>query len=141
MAEHGENARIAMTIFEAWNDRDYDRALAILGDDFQVTEVATGETFKGAAGLLDEYEKWATALSDGRVDVTNVVESGDWVAMETVVTGTHDGVFATDDGEIAPSGRRIEFEMCTVACVKDGKEVLERHYFDAESFVRQLRAG
>lgn len=137
---YGENARVALTIFAAWNERDYDRALVVLDDDLEVVEVATGETFRGPQGLLSEYEKWAGALSDGWIDVMNVVESGEWVAMETVVRGTHDGDFPTPDGSIPPTGRQLEFEMCTVARIKDGKEILERHYFDVDSMMRQLGA-
>jgi steroid delta-isomerase-like uncharacterized protein len=140
MAKYDEVAQVAVDILEAWNDKDYQRGMASVSDDFEVIEVATGETFQGAQGLLDEYTKWHTALSDGWMDIRTVIASGDQVAIETIVRGTHDGVFALPDRDIPPSGNEIEFRMCTISVVRDGKEIQERHYFDNESMLRQLGA-
>jgi steroid delta-isomerase-like uncharacterized protein len=134
------NAQIAVTIFEAWNTKDYARAYGVLADDFKAIEVPTGDTYVGADGLLQEYNLWHAALSDGRIDVTTAISSGDHVAIESVVRGTHDGPFETRDGELPASGRAIMFEMCTIAYIKDGKYALERHYFDMKSLLAQFGA-
>jgi steroid delta-isomerase-like uncharacterized protein len=133
-----DNAQIAVTIFEAWNSKDYARAYKVLAEDFKAIEVATGDTYVGADGLLQEYTLWHTALSDGWIDVINVISSGDHVAVESIVRGTHDGPFATRDRELPPTGRAIVFEMCTIAFIRDGKYALERHYFDMESLLEQF---
>jgi steroid delta-isomerase-like uncharacterized protein len=135
---HTENAKIALTIFEAWNDKDYERAFEILADDFTVVEVASGETYTGREGLIREYNMWHGAFSDGFIHVQNVIASGDRVAIETLVTGTHDGPFPTHAGVIEPTGRQLEFAMCTIALIKDGKYSVERHYFDEASMLKQL---
>jgi steroid delta-isomerase-like uncharacterized protein len=141
MAKYGEAGSVAVSILEAWNEKDYDRGFAALADDFTVIEVSTGETYTGRDGLRDEYTKWHTGFSDGWMEITTVIENGNGlVAVETIVHGTHDGVFVTPEREYPPSGRRLHFEMCTIAHVRDGKEFLERHYFDGESFLRQLVA-
>jgi steroid delta-isomerase-like uncharacterized protein len=140
MPKYDEVAQVAVDILEAWNDKDYERGMNSVSDDFEVIEVATGESFRGAQGLLDEYTKWHTALSDGWMDIRTVISSGDQVAIETIVRGTHDGVFALPDRDIEPSGNQVEFRMCTISVVRDGKEVQERHYFDNESMLRQLGA-
>lgn len=141
MIETTDNAKIALTIFDAWNSKDYDRALSVLADDFKVIEVASGDTYEGAEGLMREYTMWHGALSDGRIDVTNVIASGDNVAIESIVRGTHDGPFPTDGGELPGTGRAIEFAMCTIAFIRDGKYALERHYFDLQSLLAQLGAS
>ena len=141
MPKYEGAAQVAVTIFEAWNAKDYDRGVSVLADDFEVIEVATGESFRGARGLLDEYRKWHAAVSDGWIDIKTVISSGGTVAMETVVRGTHDGAFPMPSGDIPPSGNKLEFEMCTISHVRDEKElVLERHYFDMDSMLRQLGA-
>ena len=51
MIETTTNATIALTIFEAWNSKDYDRALyKVLADDFKAIEVASGDTYVGPEG-------------------------------------------------------------------------------------------
>jgi steroid delta-isomerase-like uncharacterized protein len=141
MPKYDDIAQVAVNILEAWNDKEYQRGMDSVSDDFEVIEVATGESFRGAQGLLDEYTKWHTALSDGWMDIRTVISSGDQVAIETIVRGMHDGVFAMPDRDIPPSGNEIEFRMCTISVVRDGKEVEERHYFDNESMLRQLGAA
>jgi steroid delta-isomerase-like uncharacterized protein len=141
MPKYDDIAQVAVNILEAWNDKEYQRGMDSVSDDFEVIEVATGESYRGAQGLLDEYTKWHTALSDGWMDIRTVISSGDQVAIETIVRGKHDGVFAMPDRDIPPSGNEIEFRMCTISVVRDGKEVEERHYFDNESMLRQLGAA
>jgi steroid delta-isomerase-like uncharacterized protein len=134
------NAKIALTILEAWNTKDYERAYGVLADDFEAVEVATGATFAGPTGLRQEYTLWHTAMSDGRIDVTNVISSGSSVAIESMVRGTHDGIFVTDIEELAATGRSIEFPMCTIATIVNGAYALERHYFDMQSLLKQFGA-
>ena len=84
---------------------------------------------------------WHTALSDGRIDVINVIASGDNVADRVDRSRDARWPFPTDDGDLPGTGRAIEFEMCTIAFIKDGKYALERHYFDMESLLAQFGAS
>ena len=136
--EYSENAKVALTNFWAWNERDFDRGIQAVSDDFVCVEVASGETYTGHTGLRDEYEKWATALSDGKCEVKNVIDDGEWIVVETIVSGVHDGMLPTPEGDVPPTGRQLAFEMCTVHHIQNGKEDLRRHYFDIQSMMRQL---
>lgn len=141
MSQYSPNEQVAVTVLESWNSKEYDKAMAVLADDFEVVEVANGDTYRGADGLLAEFTKWHTAMSDGVMHIKTVIGKGDLVAIETLVTGTHDGPFATGDGDLPPTGNAIEFPMCTIATIREGKERQERHYFDLESIMTQLGAS
>lgn len=140
MTTPDDAAAIALTVFEAWNANDFERARAVLAPDFTATEVGTGQTYGGADGLRHEFDLWRAALPDGRIDVTTVVASGEHVVIESVVRGTHDGPFATKDGLIPASGRSIELPMCTIVRVKDNQYCANRHYFDSDALFVQLGA-
>jgi steroid delta-isomerase-like uncharacterized protein len=140
MPTYDEAEQVAVAILEAWNTKEYDKGVALLHEEFEVVEVATGDSYRGGAGLLAEYTKWHTGLSDGFMHIQTVIGKGELVAIETIVRGTHDGVFAGPDGDLPPTGRSIEFPMCTISTVRDGKELHERHYFDGGSLLRQLGA-
>ncbi len=88
-------AEIALTVFDAWNADDFERARAVLATDFTAMQVGTDQIYLGANGLRHEFDLWRTALPDGRIDVTRVIAADDHVAIESVVRGTHDGPFAT----------------------------------------------
>jgi steroid delta-isomerase-like uncharacterized protein len=125
-------------VIEAFNDRDVERALSLIAEDCEVLEVPTGERWSGREGVRAEFERWATALPDGKQEVRNMIVSGDWVIVEGVLGGTHDGPFVTDKQTIEPTGRSMEFPFCTVAKVKDGQEIQTTHYYDVETIMRQL---
>lgn len=133
-----DNAAIAKSFFEAWNERDFERGAALAAEDAEIVEVPTGEKFRGPNGLRQEYEKWATGLPDGKVEIRNVVAGDGWVTLECVVRGTHTGPFATPAGEIPPTGRIVELPFSTFEQIQNGKLARARHYYDTATMMRQL---
>jgi steroid delta-isomerase-like uncharacterized protein len=133
-----DNAAIARTFFEAWNDRDFDRGVAIAADDAEIVEVPTDERFQGPDGIRGEYDKWATGLPDGKVEIRNVIASDDYAVSECTVRGTNTGPFASPMGEMPPTGRAIEFPFCSVMEIRDGKLRRLHHYYDVATMMRQL---
>lgn len=131
-------ASIAREFFEAWNDRDYDRGAGLIAEDGEIVEVATDERFRGADGLRHEYEKWANAFPDGRVEIRNSFAAGDWVAVESRFHGTNTGSFVGAAGEIPATGRSLSFDFCTVSQIRDGRLVLTHHYHDNATIMQQL---
>jgi hypothetical protein len=49
-----DNAMLARAPYEAFNDRDFDRAAALVAEELEGVNVATGETFRG----LEGYKKY-----------------------------------------------------------------------------------
>jgi steroid delta-isomerase-like uncharacterized protein len=137
MAEQ-DNVSIARGFFEGWNERDFDRPAALVAEDGEIFEVATGERFRGPEGARHEYEKWATSLPDGKVEINNVIAAGNWAVVESTLRGTNTGPFASPAGEIPATGRALEFDFCTVMEIRDGKVVRGRHYHDVATMMRQL---
>jgi steroid delta-isomerase-like uncharacterized protein len=137
MTEH-DSAAIAREFFEAWNDRDYDRGAALIADDGELIEVATDERYRGSDGLRQEYDKWAGAFPDGRVEIRNSFSAGDWAVTESTFRGTNNGTFVGAAGEIPATGRELAFEFCSVTQVRDGRISLLRHYHDNATIMQQL---
>lgn len=127
-----------LEVIEAFNTRDVDRALAAIADDCEVLEVAAGERWSGREGVRREFERWSTALPDGEQKVLNMIVTDDWVIVEGVLGGTHDGPLVMEDRTIEATGKRFEFPFCTVARVKEGQEVRTNHYYDLGTIIRQL---
>lgn len=64
-----------------------------------------GETFmERVAGLVT---LWRTAFSDFRITVDDVIAEGDRVVAIEVLSGTHDGVYESQLGPIAPTGAKV----------------------------------
>jgi predicted ester cyclase len=60
------------------------------------------------------------AFPDLTQEVTNLVAVGESAFAEAIARGTHTGPLETPDGEVPPTGRRIEVRFCVVARARDG---------------------
>jgi predicted ester cyclase len=82
---------------------------------------------------------WRTAFPNLRHEVVDVVESGDTVAVELVVKGTHEGAMMMPDGnEIPATGREFVWESVEWIKLRDGKIASWRVYQDMVPFLTTL---
>ena len=124
------NAEIARISCECFNDRDFERSLEYLDDEIAWTEVPNGRVFRGKHAIIEEYQSWARAFPDGRLEIRNIIEAGDWVVCEFVVTGTMTGPLHGVDGtEIPPTGKLTQVALCDVMHFRNGKVFEGRSYF------------
>ncbi len=134
-----DNAYIAQNIHPLWTERQFDRILSeMIDEDVEWTTVPFGETFRGREGFRQFMQGWADAFPDGRAEDTHVYVGEDFAVTEFVGRGTHEGPLRGPEGEIPPTGRRVEFELCEVYQIRDGKIVSARTYFDAAGLMSQL---
>jgi ketosteroid isomerase-like protein len=57
-----DNAMLARAAYGAFNERDFDRAAALVAEDLELINVATGETFRGPEGFKQYMQGWASAF-------------------------------------------------------------------------------
>jgi steroid delta-isomerase-like uncharacterized protein len=136
MAE--DSAGTIRKLFDAFNSKDFDAITALAADDFELIDVGSGQKYRGVEGARQNAEGWLTAFPDVKVELLNVVASGDWAVAEAVGRGTHSGPMQTPMGEVAPTGTKMELHFCSVIKVRDGKIVEERDYYDAMTIANQL---
>jgi limonene-1,2-epoxide hydrolase len=127
-----------VVVMRAFDTRDFDLARRHLSDESAVHETPTGETFRGADGVITEFKRWIGGCSDAQNNIHRVFGEGDLVVMEGVWAGTHDGDLVFPDVTLQPTGRRIEFPFATVARAKDGIYVEGKHYYDLGTVTGQL---
>ena len=136
-----DNADLARSLYEAWNQRDFNMMAEALAPDGAIVVVGTGDTFTGPAGSHQYNEMWANAFPDGAITIDRLVASGDHVVVEFTGRGTHTGTLVTSMGEIPATGRSVTLQLCDVAEFKDGKVQSQRTYFDTGSLMTQLGLG
>jgi predicted ester cyclase len=75
---------------------------------------------------------------DLRLEIEHLPTDGPAAADEGIITGTHDGVFHTPHGDVAPRGRAIALRWAAVY-VTDGDTLKsEDLFFDQMDFLGQL---
>jgi steroid delta-isomerase-like uncharacterized protein len=133
-----DNTEIVERFFRAINDHDPDAAAALVAEDSEFVEYATGQTYRGPDGVRANYKFWIGAFPDGQVEIRNLIDGGDKVLVEYTGRGTNTGPMMTEHGEMPPTGRSVTLEFCDVVEIKGDKMAGGRSYFDTGSMMRQL---
>jgi steroid delta-isomerase-like uncharacterized protein len=133
-----ENKTIVQALFDGFNNRDLDRTVAMVTDDFQLVDIAVGQTFQGPEGFRQWLQAFLTAFPDTQAHPTTIIAEGDWLASEHTGRGTHTGPLVGPAGTIPPTGRSIEVQIAEIYQIRDGKVALLHAYYDAATILRQL---
>ena len=100
--------------------------------------VGPGVTLQGRERVREFVEGFRTAFPDVRHTLESVYEDGDTIIIELTFAGTHAGPLRTPDGEIAPTGKRIQMRQAQLVQLRDGKAISFRSYFDRMEMMAQL---
>jgi steroid delta-isomerase-like uncharacterized protein len=133
-----DHATLVRSLYDAYNRRDFDKALALVTTDAKWTNIPFGATFIGPKGYREYLENWATAMPDSKVEVINVVVGEEWTAVECVGRGTHTGTFKGPQGNIPATQKKLEMKFCEVLRLDNGQVKEGRVYFDAATLMHQL---
>ncbi|MGH3332302.1 MAG: ester cyclase [Nocardioidaceae bacterium] len=133
-----DNANLARSLYEAWNERNFDLATEAMAPDGQIIDMGSGQTWSGPDGARQYNQMWANAVPDGRITIDRVVSAGDTVVVEYTGQGTHTGTLETPMGPIPATGRSITQHLCDVNEFSNGKLKVQRTYLDSGSLMVQL---
>ena len=126
MPTNGEIGRITCDCF---NTREFDRSLQYLDENIVWTEMHNGVVFRGHRQVIGEYEAWVKAFPDGHAEVQQIIDAGDRVIVEMIVTGTNTGPSLGPNGTtIPPTGKFTRMALCDVMEFRNGKVVGGRTY-------------
>jgi steroid delta-isomerase-like uncharacterized protein len=133
-----ENIRVAEMLFDAINTHDLHRGHAFEAEDYRFEG-------PGAPCALDRDQ--AQAYTQGFIDAfpdlhfepTQKIAQGDWVVVNWVGSGTHNGGLRTPTGEvIPPTGKKAMVPGSTTYQIKNGKAVYVHTYWDMVTLLAQL---
>lgn len=133
-----DNATIARRMYEEFNAKNLDGALSAATDDIELVLVPFGQTFNGKAGFSDFLGGFLSAFPDLTINLTNQVATDDFVVNEFTATGCHNGPLMTPAGPIPATGKQVDFTVCEVLRMRDGKVAKLTNYQDAASILRQI---
>jgi steroid delta-isomerase-like uncharacterized protein len=132
------NADLARTIYRLFNEGKLDQAVELANEDVELILVPFGQTFRGREGFMNFLQGFHSAFPDITITITNQVVADDQVVTEFTARGTHTRPLQTPAGEVPPTGRVVDFTVCEVWQVKNGRLATLRNYQDVASMMRQL---
>jgi predicted ester cyclase len=123
---------------EAFNRADWNALREICSPSVVYTETGSGLRLEGIDACDAAWHAWRTAMPDLSGTVLRTLEDGDLAAIEIAWTGTQTGPLATPDGEIPPTGRRIEVRSTQWVTARDGHTEVIDHHLDVMGIMAQL---
>jgi steroid delta-isomerase-like uncharacterized protein len=134
----GHNHDLVERFWSAFQAGDLEGATAQVADDAVFLQPGMPE-IRGSDGMRAMLAGWRAAFPDIRHEVDDVVESGDTVAVQLRVMGTHQGPMRMPDGsEIPATGREVSWDSVDWIKIRDGKIVSWRVYQDNVPFLTAL---
>jgi steroid delta-isomerase-like uncharacterized protein len=93
---------------------------------------ARGETAKGRAAIKENWNMWATAFPDGKIDEARFVDGGDTVGVYFVGRGKNDGPL----GPMPATGKTVALPYCSVYTFDSNSKIVEQDdYWDQLAFL------
>ena len=129
------NARdVIIKHIDAFNGRDSDADP--WATDAEMT--APGAEVSGRDNVIRFIAVFQEAFPDLRLEIKQLLTDGPAAAAEGIMAGTHDGVFHTPNGDIAPTGRAIALRWAAIYVTEADTLKSEHLFFDQMDFLGQL---
>jgi steroid delta-isomerase-like uncharacterized protein len=129
-------AEVAATLYCAYNRHDAASAAALYTADGEHREIAQGRSIEGRAAIEENLRHFLAAFPDARWEMRTRVEGASAVAITYELSGTLRGPL----GPLEPRGQELRIAGCHVVALRDGEIALSEDYWDAATFMRQMRA-
>ena len=124
--------------FDLFNRRDLDSLAELTSEESEWINLPFDTEMYGQDGCRDFMQDWIDGFPDAKAEIVSMIADGNRVAVEFIGRGTHDGTLSTSDGDIEPTGRKMELRFCQVTEVDNGLIEKVTLYFDSASMLRQL---
>src|SRR5687767_4944481 len=115
------NIALSKKIYQLFSNNQFDNVLALATEDIEIVLTPFGLTFHGHEGFSNFMQGFKGAFPDLQINITHQVATENEVVSEFTARGTQTGPMMTPAGEIPPTGRTVDFTVCEVWSVKNGK--------------------
>ncbi len=129
-----DSKKLLESWIEAFQARDLEKVVECYAEDAVNFQVAAGEPSIGREQIRNDTAEFFQGFPDAWSKVENLIGEDDWAAWEWIGGGTFSGEFY---GE-RPTGKHFEIRGCGFFQFKDGKIILQRGYWDKQSWFSQV---
>ena len=134
----GSNGDTVRAIEEAWDNGKLDELDQYFEADFNNSQSATQGLPAGLEGAKIAHQGFMQAFPDRQVELLDLVEDGDTVAIRNKVTGTNTG--GMPQLNVPANGKPFTIESWSIYRLKDGKVVEHKGINDGLALMMQLGA-
>jgi steroid delta-isomerase-like uncharacterized protein len=131
-----KNVQKLQALVEAFNkNKDIDAIGDLYAEQSVLIDHARGETVKGRAAVKENWQMWATAFSNGKLEELRFVDGGDTVVLYFTGRGKNDGPL----GPLPATGKPVTLPYCSIFAFDSQSKIIEEEdYWDQLGFLVQL---
>lgn len=126
------------SIYETVNSHNPQKFSALFTEDAKFIDKSSERIFKGRKQIEGMLEGWFKAFPDMKLQVSNIIGSGNTYCAELSVVGTHNGPLSGPSGEVPATGKKVNAPSCDVITLKNGKIQSLNCYFESAIMMNQL---
>lgn len=140
MSKQQGNLDTNQKLTDAWNSRDVDafarghKPDIVLRTPQRPPSLGLGDFRGWCAQLLQTFPDHYVENNPSKVSFAG----GDWTCTIAGCSGTMTGPMRTGSGEIAPTGRRFDLDVCTVSRWDNGQIAEKNVSYDFAAFMGQI---
>ena len=116
-----KNEEFVRSAYRIAEERNIQGWIDCFTPDGVFVDMSVQVTYRGPEEVAKPVEYYGAAFSDMHRELYDVYVSGDVVAVELALQGTHDGALHLPFGMLPATGKRMDAPCCDVFRLKDGK--------------------
>jgi steroid delta-isomerase-like uncharacterized protein len=133
------NLQLVRDLIQAMDSRKVDQFSNFLAPDAEFKIVGMEMPMKGIQEIQKGFQDWSKAFPDMKTQILNAVASEDFVFIEYLSRGTHQGPLELEDGKVLqPTQRKVEVPACDVYRIVNGKIISAHVYWLSLVMLKQL---
>jgi predicted ester cyclase len=136
MSDDGRRDLVA-GFYENFNSNNIDAALSAFSTELETVDPGMGTVY-GHEPFREYLEVFKRAMPDAHAIIENLVEAGDTVIVEGRFVGTHTGPLASPDGDLDPTGAKVDLRFADFSRVDEVKIVSYHTYYGQLGLLTQL---
>jgi steroid delta-isomerase-like uncharacterized protein len=129
-----ESKKLLRKWIDAFTKKDLEAVMDCYADDAVNFQVAAGEPAVGKEQIRKDTIEFFKGFPDSYSIVENIAADEDWAAWEWLGGGSFTGEFYGSQ----PTGKSYELRGCGFFQFKDGKIILQRGYWDKQTWFSQV---
>ncbi|PZR07766.1 MAG: hypothetical protein DI539_23345 [Flavobacterium psychrophilum] len=132
------NAATIQRLYTAVNQRDFEYLDTLCDAGSEWFDIPFDKKVTGALSLTVAWQKRISIFPDVVCEIKNLVAHDNYVIVQGVEKGTHQGIFTIYEEEAEPTGLYVEVGFCDVYYMNDGKIVKANSNLDIYGLFTQL---
>ncbi|HEU4513245.1 MAG TPA: ester cyclase [Nocardioidaceae bacterium] len=133
-----DNATLVRSLFDAWNNRDFDAVARDVDANCTIVDMGSGRTVQGPDGFVAFNTALFEAMPDAQFTLDHLTAQGETVVVEYTGRGTHTGDLVLPAGTVPATGRSITVHVCEIDEIRNDKITSARVYVDSGAVMAQL---